>query len=65
MAGTEHLAWWKSGRCDSGACVEVAICDDHVFVRDSADPDGLRLSFSRAQWLDFLQWLKHKESDAS
>jgi hypothetical protein len=65
MAGIDELVWWKSGRCDSGACVEVAIGAGQVFVRDSADPDGPWLSSSRARWGEFVEWLKRQDTSAS
>jgi len=46
--------WRKSSRSESGNCVEVAFADDQVLVRDSKDPGGPVLSFSRAEWDAFL-----------
>jgi hypothetical protein len=57
MMGPEGLAWRKSGRCDSSSCVEVAITGEHVLLRDSSDPDGPRLTFTHAEWAEFLRWL--------
>jgi uncharacterized protein DUF397 len=51
------LGWRKSSRCDSGSCVEVAVTDEHVLLRDSADPDGPRLTFTSAEWAEFLRAL--------
>lgn len=56
--GAERLIWRISRRCDSGTCVEVAVTDDHVLLRDSSDPDGPRLSFTRAKWAEFLRWVR-------
>lgn len=55
--GAEGLTWRRSSRCDSGTCVEVAITDERVLLRDSRDPDGPRLSLTRAEWVDFLRWV--------
>jgi hypothetical protein len=57
MAGPGRLTWLKSSRCDTNACVEVAVTDDRVFVRDSKDPDGPRLTFTRPEWAEFLGWV--------
>jgi hypothetical protein len=61
MAGTEHLVWRKSQRCDSGTCVEVAATAERVFMRDSKHPDGPLLSVDHTQWDEFLRWLKRQE----
>lgn len=37
----------------NGACVEVAMLDDAVAVRDSKDPDGPVLRFTPAEWAAF------------
>jgi hypothetical protein len=46
--------WRKSGRCDSGTCVEIASSGDGVAMRDSKEPDGPVLHIARDQWTDFL-----------
>jgi hypothetical protein len=62
MAGTDDLVWRKSGRCDSGNCVEIAIGAERVFVRDSTDPAGPWLSSRRDRWVEFLEWLKRQDA---
>ncbi|GAA4702643.1 DUF397 domain-containing protein [Phytohabitans rumicis] len=52
------LVWRKSQRCESNACVEWAPTNDGVALRDSKDPDGAVLLFSRAEWAAFLTDLK-------
>jgi hypothetical protein len=42
----------KSGQ--NGQCVEVARDDDTIKVRDSKNPNGPVLSFTRAEWEAFL-----------
>lgn len=59
----EGLTWRTSSRCDSGTCVEVAVTDDHVLLRNGSDPDGPRLSFTRAEWAEFLGWLARDFAD--
>ncbi|WP_027344759.1 DUF397 domain-containing protein [Hamadaea tsunoensis] len=46
--------WQRSRRCDSGSCLEVAYTNGEVWVRNSNQPDGPRLAFSRAEWEAFL-----------
>jgi uncharacterized protein DUF397 len=47
--------WRKSSRSgNNGACVEVAAAGGAVAARDSKDPAGPVLVFSRARWASFL-----------
>jgi len=46
--------WVKSSHSTVGECVEVAVTDDGIAVRDSKDPDGPVLRFTRAEWAAFL-----------
>jgi hypothetical protein len=50
--------WQKSPRCDSGSCVEVAQVPDGFFVRDSKDPDGAVLKFTRPEWDAFVESIR-------
>lgn len=54
--GEQRLTWHKASRSNSngGNCVEVAASPGRVLVRDSKDPDGPRLSVTRAEWRSFL-----------
>jgi hypothetical protein len=54
-----ELTWRKSNACDPSECVEVAICGDHVLIRDSAAPTGLVLEFSQHAWQAFVKRVKH------
>jgi hypothetical protein len=48
--------------CEGGSCVEVASADI-VLVRDSKDPEGPVLTFTRAEWEAFIQGVKAGEFD--
>jgi hypothetical protein len=48
------LSWKKSTASGSGACVEVAKAGGMIFIRDSKDPSGSVLAFSRKEWGVFL-----------
>jgi len=48
----EEIAFRRSAHCNGGTCVEVAV-DAAVAVRDSKDPDGPVLAFTRAEWAEF------------
>ena len=57
----DNAAWHKSSYSGSngGNCVEVAaLPSDSLAVRDSKDPDGPVLTFSRAGWRTFTTALK-------
>jgi predicted secreted Zn-dependent protease len=47
--------WTKSSRCGSGTCVEVARVQDTYLVRDSKNPDAAALSFTKEEWVAFVE----------
>jgi hypothetical protein len=49
-----QLRWLKSSRSGTSNCVEVALHGALVLVRDSKDPLGPVLTFSRDEWDAFL-----------
>lgn len=49
------IRWRKSTRSGQVDCVEVALSNGGLLVRDSKDPDGVRLRFSRSEWLAFVR----------
>ncbi|MEU1618628.1 DUF397 domain-containing protein [Streptomyces sp. NPDC005722] len=53
---TETLTWFKSSHSggEGGECVEVAVGQGIVHVRDSKDPDGPGLDFTSAEWAAFV-----------
>ncbi|GAA2479359.1 MULTISPECIES: DUF397 domain-containing protein [Winogradskya] len=66
---THHLnaaVWKKSSRSNGNGgnnCVEVAILDTAVAVRDSKNPSGPALVFNPAHWSEFLNSAKDGEFD--
>ncbi|MBC6468847.1 DUF397 domain-containing protein [Actinomadura alba] len=54
--------WRKSKRSHEGTtadCVELAVGTDRVVaMRDSKDPDGAVLCFTRPEWVAFLSRMK-------
>ncbi|MGH3319342.1 MAG: DUF397 domain-containing protein [Nocardioidaceae bacterium] len=52
--------WRKSRRsgANGGACVEAAAVKGRLAVRDSKDPDGQKLGFTRDSWSAFLADVK-------
>lgn len=58
----EH--WTKSARSgNNGNCVEARFVGGHVEVRDSKDPAGPTLTFTRAEWTAFTGGAKDGEFD--
>lgn len=50
-----NAKWFKSSySANNGNCVEVAIFDDAVAVRDSKNPTGPALQFSAQTWSGFV-----------
>jgi hypothetical protein len=57
-------AWYKSSRSTgNGNCVEVAVIEDAVAVRDSKDRSGPVLVFTPAEWDAFVAGAKDGEFD--
>jgi hypothetical protein len=62
---TEGLRWRKStASTGNGECVELAaLPDGRVAVRDSKDPDGAILRFTRAEMRAWLLGVRSGEFD--
>jgi len=63
MSDLPLVAWRKSSTSDGGDCVEVTPLRDGVGVRDSKDPAGPVLRFSRSEWRAVVQGAKNGEVD--
>ncbi|HEY7487873.1 MAG TPA: DUF397 domain-containing protein [Streptosporangiaceae bacterium] len=54
-----NAQWRKSRRSgEQGSCVELARVSQVIAVRDSKNPGGPALAFSRAAWRAFANTLK-------
>ena len=60
MEGNRAIAWRKSSYSGNsgGNCVEVGAAAPLIAVRDSKDPDGIRLAFGREAWQAFAARVK-------
>jgi hypothetical protein len=57
-------SWRKSSYSNSTSnCVEVAGQPDTVAVRDTKDPDGPALAFSRLGWREFTRRIRKGAAD--
>jgi len=56
--------WFKSTRSgDNGACTEVKDEGDLIYLRDSKDPTGPVVGFTRAEFRAFIEGVKGGEFD--
>lgn len=55
--------WRKSSYSGTNGCVEVALADDGIAVRDSKDPGGVALEFTAHEWTAFLAGARDGEFD--
>lgn len=60
------MRWIKaSASTGNGACVEtVSVRQDEILVRNSRDPEGPILAFTKAEWVAFIAGAKAGEFDA-
>jgi hypothetical protein len=54
LTAASDLAWRKSSYSGNGNCVEVAVPEAGLAVRDSKDPQGPALHFTAEAWSAFL-----------
>lgn len=58
------MEWVKSTLSQTSNCVEVAVPKDGTIkVRDSKNPNGAILSFTKAEWDAFVGGIKQGEFD--
>jgi hypothetical protein len=63
-ASTLPVAWQKGTRSGSGGnCAEVASVGDAVFIRDSKNPTGPALCYTRLEWEALRDGVKDGEFD--
>ncbi|MGW7355490.1 DUF397 domain-containing protein [Streptomyces sp. NPDC054802] len=61
-SGTTELAWFKSSYSGSQGddCVEVAIAEQGVHVRDSKDVTLPAFAVARAEWASFMRFVSER-----
>ena len=59
-----HAPWRKSSHSgNSGNCIEVAVTETVVGVRDSKDRGGPRLTVTADEWRDFIAGVRDRQFD--
>lgn len=58
MSSTTDLHWFKSSHSSAqgDSCVEIAITEQAVRVRDSKDATGPHLTLRREEWARFVRF---------
>lgn len=63
QAGHPNLTWRRSLSCSNGACVEVAASGPMIFIKDSKAPAGPVLSYTAAEFREFIAGAKNGDFD--
>ena len=63
MADWSQADWKRSTRCANGSCVEVAVAEPVVAIRDAKIRNGPVLEFDRKAWDAFLAGVRSGEFD--
>jgi Domain of unknown function (DUF397) len=59
----EGRAWRVSRTCDGGACVMVARDGEFILFGSTTQPDGPKLSYTRAEFKEFAAGIKRGDFD--
>jgi predicted secreted Zn-dependent protease len=57
------LTWRTALSCNGGQCVQVAVSEQMVVIGDTKSPDGPFLSYTPAEWRDFVSGVKKGDFD--
>jgi predicted secreted Zn-dependent protease len=55
---TATMTWRKSKASGSGECVETTCTHEYAWVRDSKNPHGAVLGFTRETWATFISGVR-------
>ena len=61
--GNAKLTWRTALTCNGGTCVKVATTGRMILVGDSKSPDGAVLSYTPAEWREFVAGVKNGDFD--
>lgn len=57
------LNWRVALRCNGGACIRVAPRGSQIIIGDSKSPNGPVLTYSRDEWLAFVDGIRQGDFD--
>jgi hypothetical protein len=61
----DALRWRTASFCHPSGCVEVAVTDDSVYVRNSRNPSQEPLIFDYSEWHAFVRGVRNYEFDVA
>lgn len=61
--GRAGYAWRTALSCNGGQCVQVAASGHMIIIGDSKSPDGPVLSYSTAEFREFIMGAKNGDFD--
>jgi predicted secreted Zn-dependent protease len=59
----EGLTWRVPRECDGGACVMVARNGEYILFGNTTQPDGPKISYTRAEIAAFIAGIRRGEFD--
>jgi hypothetical protein len=57
------LSWRVARKCNSGECVRVAAHGDEIVIGSSKHLDGPVITYSRAEWVAFVEGVRQGDFD--
>jgi predicted secreted Zn-dependent protease len=57
------LTWRTALSCNGGTCVKVAVIGQMILIGDSKAPNGPVLSYTSAEWREFVLGVKNGDFD--
>jgi hypothetical protein len=59
----DDLLWHVAKLCNAGNCVQIATNGVEYFIGDSKSPAKPVLSYSRSEWITFVEGVKQGDFD--
>jgi Domain of unknown function (DUF397) len=63
ITASEGLTWRVSRTCDGGACVMVARDGEFILFGNTTQPDGPKVSYTRAEVAAFAEGIRRGDFD--
>lgn len=58
-----EISWRVARNCSGGSCIRVARSTAGVVIGDSKNPGGAVLSYSRDEWISFVEGVRQGDFD--